>query len=82
MQNREVIDQVNQGYRMPQPVDCPKQIYEIMLNCWDKVSDVTNVSATTSSLQVPDRRPTFEWLYSFFNDFFISAQPNYQAQAD
>lgn len=38
MHNREVIEQVELGYRMPMPRGCPEQIYtEVMLKCWDKV---------------------------------------------
>uniref|UniRef100_H2YTJ8 non-specific protein-tyrosine kinase n=1 Tax=Ciona savignyi TaxID=51511 RepID=H2YTJ8_CIOSA len=33
--NREVIDQIEHGYRMPQLPDCPDSLYAIMLNCWD-----------------------------------------------
>ena len=66
MQNREVIEQLEGGYRMP----CPKPladprlepIYVEMLKCWDRN---------------PDKRPTFEYLFAFFDDFFISSQPNY-----
>uniref|UniRef100_A0AAF5DC98 Tyrosine-protein kinase n=1 Tax=Strongyloides stercoralis TaxID=6248 RepID=A0AAF5DC98_STRER len=63
MHNREVIEQVELGYRMPCPRTCPEQIYhEVMLKCWDKN---------------PDRRPTFDHLYHFFDDYFVSTQPNY-----
>ncbi|XP_041952860.1 protein-tyrosine kinase 6b [Alosa sapidissima] len=33
-QTNEVYDHVMKGYRMPQPVKCPKYIYDIMLSCW------------------------------------------------
>jgi len=37
MHNREVIEAVDRGYRMPcPPRDTPSQIYELMLKCWDK----------------------------------------------
>lgn len=62
MQNREVIEQLEMGYRMPLPKNCPEPIYQEMLNCWDRN---------------PDKRPTFEYLFTFFDDFFISSQPNY-----
>ena len=67
MQNREVIEQVQIGYRMSQPPGAMPKVYQIMLNCWDKM---------------PEKRPTFEWLHSFFSDYFVSAQPNYQAQSE
>uniref|UniRef100_A0A914H770 Tyrosine-protein kinase n=1 Tax=Globodera rostochiensis TaxID=31243 RepID=A0A914H770_GLORO len=60
--NRDVLRDLENGKRMACPKNCPQGIYQEMLNCWD---------------QNPDRRPTFEYLFTFFDDFFISSQPNY-----
>lgn len=62
MQNREVIDQVERGYRMPQPRDCPNPLYQVMLQSWD---------------QAPEQRPTFEFLFHYFDDYFVAVQPSY-----
>uniref|UniRef100_A0A915EB30 Tyrosine-protein kinase n=1 Tax=Ditylenchus dipsaci TaxID=166011 RepID=A0A915EB30_9BILA len=62
MHNREVIEQLELGYRMPRPNGCPDPIYQEMLKCWDRS---------------PDKRPTFEYLFAFFDDYFVSIQPNY-----
>lgn len=62
MHNREVIEQVELGYRMPRPPNCLEPIYAEMLKCWDKS---------------PEKRPTFEYLYAFFDDYYVSCQPNY-----
>nr|4CSV_A Chain A, SRC-ABL TYROSINE KINASE ANCESTOR [synthetic construct]4UEU_A Chain A, TYROSINE KINASE AS - A COMMON ANCESTOR OF SRC AND ABL [synthetic construct] len=44
MSGSEVIEQVERGYRMPRPQGCPEEIYELMLQCWNKS---------------PEERPTF-----------------------
>lgn len=62
MQNREVIEQLELGFRMPRPQTCPVPIYQEMLKCWDRC---------------PEKRPTFEHLFAFFDDFFVNSQPNY-----
>ena len=38
MTNAEVLHQVEHGYRMPSPPGCPPTLYDIMLECWKKVS--------------------------------------------
>ena len=53
MMNREVLEQVERGYRMPKPSmnpadsPCPDSLYELMLHCWNKD---------------PLNRPTFEYI--------------------
>jgi len=63
MTNKEVLNQCQNGYRMQQPPKCSDHMYEIMLKCWDKR---------------PEERPTFEFLFNYFDDYFISTEPNYQ----
>lgn len=62
MANREVVEQIERGYRMAQPPNCPNPLYELMLKCWDKD---------------PSCRPTFEHLFHLFDDYFVSTQPSY-----
>jgi len=65
MNNREVMDQVSKGYRMPQPNarHVSDAIYGVMLRCWDVD---------------PDRRPTFEFLQHFFDDFPVTSEIPYR----
>lgn len=32
--NQRVIQEINNGYRLPAPQDTPKKLHEIMLACW------------------------------------------------
>lgn len=63
MVNREVLEQVERGYRMPCPQGCPESLHEMMKVCWKKD---------------PDERPTFEYLQSFLEDYFTATEPQYQ----
>ncbi|XP_074549397.1 tyrosine-protein kinase yes-like [Halichoeres trimaculatus] len=63
MVNREVLEQVERGYRMPCPQGCPESLHEMMKLCWKKEAD---------------ERPTFEYLQSFLEDYFTSTEPQYQ----
>ena len=38
MTNAEVLHQVEHGYRMASPQGCPPSLYDIMLECWHKVT--------------------------------------------
>lgn len=63
MVNREVLDQVERGYRMPCPPECPESLHDLMCQCWRKE---------------PEERPTFEYLQAFLEDYFTSTEPQYQ----
>uniref|UniRef100_A0A6I8T234 receptor protein-tyrosine kinase n=1 Tax=Xenopus tropicalis TaxID=8364 RepID=A0A6I8T234_XENTR len=36
MTNQDVIKAVEEGYRLPSPMDCPAALYQLMLDCWHK----------------------------------------------
>lgn len=63
MVNMEVLEQVERGYRMPKPQQCPDSLYELMMKCWHKDSQ---------------SRPTFEFLHSYLDDYFVATEPNYK----
>lgn len=62
MNNAEVLQQVEKGYRMPNPHGCPELLYAIMNDCWKAR---------------PEERPTFETLQWRLEDFFVSSEQNY-----
>lgn len=64
MRNREVLAKITQGYRMPNPESnpLPPSLYNLILLCW---------------AEVPETRPTFEYLSSFLGDFNVASEPNY-----
>lgn len=65
MSHAEVIQKVKyEGYRMPKPNGlCTDPYYAIMKKCWH---------------ENPYERPTFEFLFNFFNDYFINIEPCYK----
>ncbi len=63
MNNREVLEQVERGYRMPCAPGCPASLHELMLQCWRREAD---------------ERHTFEYLQSFLEDYFTATEPQYQ----
>nr|XP_002126540.1 tyrosine-protein kinase Fgr-like [Ciona intestinalis] len=73
MMNREVLERVETGYRMPKPPiqppqpPCPDSLYELMLQCWHR-DDM--------------QRPTFEYIQGFLEDYFTATEPHYQESGD
>uniref|UniRef100_A0A7M4E1C7 Tyrosine-protein kinase n=1 Tax=Crocodylus porosus TaxID=8502 RepID=A0A7M4E1C7_CROPO len=65
MTNPEVIQNLERGYRMPQPDNCPEELYELMKKCWK---------------ERPEDRPTFEYMKSVLEDFFTATEGQYQQQ--
>lgn len=65
MSNRQVVEQVEYGYRMPKPLncDCPDPVYGTMRLCWEGE---------------PEKRPTFEFLGGYFEDYFVATEPSYK----
>ncbi|KAH7696106.1 TK protein kinase [Aphelenchoides avenae] len=63
MTNAEVLQKVENGYRMARPTNCPVSLYEIMLQCWHKE---------------PEKRPTFETLQWKLEDLFSADGSEYK----
>ncbi|KAM8954319.1 tyrosine-protein kinase FRK isoform 2-T2 [Pelodytes ibericus] len=59
---RQVLDKLEQGYRIPKPLNCPLDLYNIMLDCWN---------------EKPEERPTFETLQWKLEDFFDTDSSSY-----
>lgn len=69
MNNRVVLKEVEQGFRMPNPqttggghIVCPEELYNIMLECWDAR---------------PEARPTFQHLNDVFDNWSVSTESQY-----
>ncbi|KAL7053597.1 hypothetical protein AAHC03_026988 [Spirometra sp. Aus1] len=66
MNNRQVMQEVERGYRMPNPHTpqhpCPNTLYEIMLSCWNVV---------------PEKRPTFSHLFATFDSWEVQIEGQY-----
>jgi fyn-related kinase len=82
MTNAEVLQQVDRGYRMPNPPGCPDGLYAIMLDTWKQVlaffPTVVQPSVLTCFVgQFPEDRPTFESLQWRLEDFFVNTGANY-----
>eukprot|EP00045_Choanoeca_perplexa_P011605 m.124044 g.124044 ORF g.124044 m.124044 type:complete len:822 (+) comp15689_c0_seq1:229-2694(+) len=39
LSNMEVVERVTDDYRLPQPKECPDELYTIMRSCWEDVED-------------------------------------------
>uniref|UniRef100_A0A8C4FC30 Tyrosine-protein kinase n=1 Tax=Dicentrarchus labrax TaxID=13489 RepID=A0A8C4FC30_DICLA len=65
MTKAEVMSSLQRGYRMPQPDNCPAELYEIMMSCWRNK---------------PEDRPTFDYMQSVLDDFYTATEAQYQQQ--
>ena len=63
MTNAQVLEALQQGYRMPRPMGCPDKLYDIMLDCWR---------------EEPANRPTFETLQWQLEEFFVTEDGGYR----
>ncbi|XP_061436127.1 ephrin type-A receptor 7-like [Lethenteron reissneri] len=36
MSNQDVMKSIEEGYRLPAPMDCPAALHQLMLDCWQK----------------------------------------------
>ena len=63
MTNAQVLEQLQQGYRMPRPMGCPDKLYDIMIDCWR---------------EEPANRPTFETLQWQLEEFFTAEDGGYR----
>ncbi|KAM4647094.1 ephrin type-A receptor 2 [Amazona ochrocephala] len=66
LSNHEVMKAINEGFRLPAPLDCPSAIYQLMMQCWQ---------------QERSRRPKFADVVSIL-DKLIRAPESLKALAD
>ncbi|KAE8594740.1 hypothetical protein XENTR_v10019777 [Xenopus tropicalis] len=66
MSNQEVMKAINEGFRLPAPMDCPSAIYQLMMQCWQ---------------QERNRRPKFPDIVSIL-DKLIRAPDSLKTLAD
>ncbi|XP_078498672.1 ephrin type-A receptor 2 isoform X2 [Lissotriton helveticus] len=66
LSNHEVMKAINEGFRLPAPMDCPSAIYQLMMQCW---------------LQDRSRRPKFPDIVSLL-DKLIRAPDSLKTMAD
>jgi len=62
MTNQQVLEELERGWRHPQPMNCSREMYEIMLTCWKKT---------------PAERPTFEFLFHTMDDYNVAVASSY-----
>ncbi|CAM9428989.1 unnamed protein product [Lampetra planeri] len=63
MSHQQLISNLDKGFRMPCPVNCPSELYDQILQCWNEKAE---------------ERPTFEFLQDMLYDFHISTEAQYQ----
>ncbi|NXE16097.1 EPHA2 protein, partial [Lophotis ruficrista] len=66
LSNHEVMKAINEGFRLPAPLDCPSAIYQLMMQCWQ---------------QERSRRPKFADIVSIL-DKLVRAPESLRALAD
>ncbi|KAL4646004.1 ephrin type-B receptor 2-like isoform X1, partial [Arapaima gigas] len=58
MSNQDVINAIEQDYRLPSPMDCPVALHQLMLDCWQKErSDRPKFSQIVNTLDKMIRNP-------------------------
>ncbi|XP_017288021.1 ephrin type-B receptor 1-B isoform X1 [Kryptolebias marmoratus] len=59
MSNQDVINAIEQDYRLPPPMDCPSALHQLMLDCWQKDRNVRpRFADIVSTLDKMIRNPT------------------------
>ncbi|XP_044075016.1 ephrin type-B receptor 1 isoform X5 [Siniperca chuatsi] len=59
MSNQDVINAIEQDYRLPPPMDCPSALHQLMLDCWQKDRNVRpRFNDIVSTLDKMIRNPT------------------------
>ena len=72
MTHAEALQEVTNGYRLPNPdnssnITCPAKLYDTMKSCWERE---------------PSDRPSFAELRDFFNSYCIELEVEYNLDDD
>ena len=61
IKKQDIINLIKGGYRHAQPEGCPDVVYHVLLRCWS---------------EDPNDRPTFGFLYNFFDTVTVINEGN------
>ncbi|CAH1261906.1 RET [Branchiostoma lanceolatum] len=67
IQNRDMLALLQRGYRMDQPENCPEEMYQLMLTCWQ---------------DRPEERPSFTDVRNFLEDLMEKDTPYLDLRVD
>uniref|UniRef100_A0A3Q2YR59 non-specific protein-tyrosine kinase n=1 Tax=Hippocampus comes TaxID=109280 RepID=A0A3Q2YR59_HIPCM len=94
LENRDVINQLEQGIRLPKPDNCPPALYSLMTRCWSydprerpnftelvvKISDVHKMEKEQEAERKRDRTRSIKYLDPKFS--FSEPPPKVEAACD
>ena len=71
--NKDVVEKVVSGYRIPCPDDCPEEVHEIMLKCWNEKPDSRPSSIILPQMLLDLTETEDDELYDEEEDCYVHA---------